>query len=114
MRFLLFLIPVAVAFLAVGHNHAAGLSPGHVLLHTVTVIIAAALLYIAISGYARVRSSRFLWLLIAFVLLLTRELSLSLSMYLNATWLLPHTDIPIDHFLGLLALVTMAYALFKT
>ncbi|MFN3803827.1 MAG: hypothetical protein ACK4SY_02090 [Pyrobaculum sp.] len=112
MRSLLFfLIPIAVLLLSLGHKHE-GLSPGHAMLHTATVVVAAVLLYVAISGYVRVRTPRFRWLLVAFLLLLARELALSISMYTGYVWHIPHTDIPIDHFIGLVALVAMAYAIF--
>ena len=112
MRSLLFfIIPVVVLALSLGHTHS--LSPGHALLHTATVVLAAVLLYIAISAYERVKSPRFKWLTAAFALLLAIELVLSLSMYASATWHLPYTDIPVDHVLGLLALVVLAYSIYK-
>ena len=110
---LFFLIPIIVILLAVGHSHGEWLSPGHAVLHVATVVLAAVLLYVAATAYARVRAGRFKWLLAAFAVLMLRELVLSISMYTQREVLVPGTDIPLDHFLGLVGLVVLAYALFK-
>ncbi|AAL63436.1 hypothetical protein [Pyrobaculum aerophilum] len=113
MRSLIFLLlPIAVLVLSFGHSHG-GLSPGHMLLHALTVIIASVLLYFAAAAYYRVKTPRFKWLFSGFLLLLARELVLSISMYTYTDIYVPYTDIPLDHMLGLAALITLAYAIFK-
>jgi len=105
---LLLAIPILVVVLSLSGPHVSHLTLGHFLLHIATAVLVVLPVYLAVNAYARTGSKRFLLLTAAFVALAAREIALSYFMISGA--MATVGDIPVDHLLGLVALVLLTAA----
>jgi hypothetical protein len=90
-------------------------TPIHVALHIAIIIFSTSILGISIVAWIRNRTYRYLYIMIAFLFFLVREILTFYDIYHGGEYfiVLFGTDIPITHSLALVILVFFALGIFK-